>query len=243
MNNEMLDAMQQEAAKQYPNEACGLIVAKGKKSVLVPCQNVASDRRNHFTIAPIDYANAALIGEVIAVWHSHVEEPATPSEADKVGCENTDMPWYITGISKRDEGFVYEGPVLHEPHGYESPYLERPYVFGVQDCWSLVRDFYRREFDIVLGDYPRIEHFWQQGLNFFADNYEKEGMVRVDGQEPQHGDLFLIQTTGDIPNHIAIYIGNDQIMHHCHGRLSNRTVYGGYWQKHTVIHIRHKSKC
>lgn len=243
MDNALIESMNAEALRCYPNEACGLVIAKGKKPVLVPCENTASDKRNRFTIAPQDYADAAQQGEVVAIWHSHVDEPATPSEADKAGCEASELPWFITGIRKREEGFVYEGPVLHEPCGYESPYLERPYVFGVHDCWSLVRDFYKREFGIVLGDYQRVDQFWAKGLNFFVDNYENEGMVRVDGKQPERGDLFIIQTGSALPNHIAVYIGDDQILHHCHGRLSARAIYGGYWQKHTVIHLRHKSKC
>jgi cell wall-associated NlpC family hydrolase len=53
-----------------------------------------------------------------------------------------------------------------------------------------------------------------------------------------------MQTDGSgNPNHIAVYIGNEMILHHGHGRLSRRDIYGGFWQKHTTHHLRHKTKC
>ncbi len=36
------------------------------------------------------------------------------------------------------------------PCGFEMPYLGRPYVFGVFDCWMLCRDYLKREFDVEL---------------------------------------------------------------------------------------------
>jgi len=242
--DDLLAVMKTCAEKSYPNEACGLVVRVGKKSRAIECINVSATPATHFLISPQSYAQVADVGEVVGVWHTHVNGPATASPADMVGCENSEVPWYIVAIHKTDSAFGFSEMVIVEPSGFELPYLERPYAFGVLDCWSLVRDYYRREFDIALGDYPRIERFWANGHNFFGECWPQEGLVRVDGQEPQVGDLFFIQTDGTgNPNHVAIYIGDELILHHCHGRLSRRDVYGGYWAKHTQIHTRHKSKC
>lgn len=244
ISNDLVTAIQEEGARQYPNEACGVVIRKGRKSIVIPCKNNSEHPRHHFVIDIADYAAAADIGEVIGIWHTHVEEPQTPSIADKAGCENSELPWYIVGIYKTNDGFVFSNLEILEPSGFELDYLERPYAFGVLDCWSLVRDYYRREYGMKLGDYPRIERFWAEGFNFFGENWKKEGFRQLIDEEPQPGDLFLIQTdsTGN-PNHIAIYIGNEMILHHCHGRLSRRDIYGGYWQKHTTHHLRHESKC
>lgn len=236
-------AMREFGEAQYPNEACGLVVKVGKKSLPVVCRNRAEDPRNNFVMDIHDYAAAADQGEIIGVWHTHVECPNSPSDADLVGCENSGLPWYITSIHKSEDGFISDGPIVVNPSGFELPYLERPYVFGVLDCWSLVRDYYRREFGITLGDYPRIEKFWEQGHDFFGQNWKNEGMVKLIDREPIPGDLFILQTGHANPNHIAIYIGDDMILHHCHGRLSRRDIYAGYWHKHTMLHLRHESKC
>lgn len=243
-SNDLVLAIQAAGAAAYPNEACGVVIRAGKKSIPIPCKNVAEHPTMHFVIDVNDYAEAAKLGEVIGIWHTHVELPAIPSDADKVGCENSEMPWYIVGVFKAGDTFSFTDMEVVEPSGFELDYLERPYAFGVLDCWSLVRDYYRREYGIKLGDYPRIEKFWKEGYNFFGENWKNEGFRQlINDEEPRTGDLFLIQTDGEHPNHIAIYLGNEMILHHCHGRLSRRDIYGGFWQKHTTHHLRHESKC
>ncbi|MEZ6841284.1 NlpC/P60 family protein [Acinetobacter baumannii] len=37
----------------------------------------------------------------------------------------------------------------------------------------------------------------------------------------------------------ALYIGNNQFLHHVQGRLSTIDTYGGYWEKHTIRRLRH----
>ena len=235
--------IQEVGAREYPNEACGVVVRLGKKSIPIACENTAADKRNHFVISPVDYAKASDVGEIIGIWHTHIEIPPIPSDADKVGCANSELPWYIVSVYKAGDGFGFSEMTVTEPSGFELDYLERPYAFGVLDCWSLVRDYYRREYSIKLGDYPRIEKFWAEGYNFFGENWKEEGFRQLIDEEPKEGDLFLIQTDGKFPNHIAIYIGGEMILHHCHGRLSRRDIYGGYWHKHTTHHLRHESKC
>lgn len=243
-SNDLIAVIHEAGAREYPNEACGVVIRKGKKSVAIPCKNVGEHPQHFFVMDVEDYAKAADQGEIIGIWHTHPNLPPVPSDADRVGCENSEVPWYIVGVYKTEDGFDFSEMNVIEPSGFELPYLERPYAFGVLDCWSLVRDYYRREYGIKLGDYPRIERFWANGHDFFGENWKREGFVQLIDEEPKEGDLFLIQTDNSgNANHIAIYVGNEMILHHCHGRLSKRDIYGGYWQKHTMIHLRHKTKC
>lgn len=242
MANDLMDVIRPAAAEAYPNEACGVVIRVGKKSVAVPCKNTSSEPKCRFVIDPTDYALAADRGEVIGIWHTHIDIAPTPSDADLAGIENSELPWYIVSIYKKGDDFEFVGPTVTEPTGFKMGYLERPYVFGVFDCYSLVVDYYQRERGLTLGSYPHIESFWAKGFNFFGDNWAKEGFRQLIDQQPEPGDVFLIQTDKfDAPNHVAIYLGDDMIMHHCHGRLSRRDVYGGYWLKHTVAHLRHKT--
>lgn len=236
-------ALRKAAEEAYPQEACGVVLKIGRKAEIVQCRNVAQDPVNYFVMDAEDYANAADRGEVVAIWHTHTDRSAEPSEADKVGVENSGLQWYILAINKTEEGFTFEGPTLTEPTGFEMPYIGRPYVFGVMDCYSLVRDYYKREFGILLGDGPRIEFWWRSGQDLLKKGAEEQNLIVQINQEPQIGDLFLMTTEGNVPNHVAIYIGDDMILHHCHDRLSRRDVYAGYYRKHTVSHLRHISKC
>ncbi|MDW0377373.1 C40 family peptidase [Mannheimia haemolytica] len=44
----------------------------------------------------------------------------------------------------------------------------------------------------------------------------------------------------DVPNHAAIYIGDQMVVHHSPNRLSKRDLYDGYWLRHTHSIWRHK---
>lgn len=237
--------MIEEGKRQYPNEACGLILKVGGKSRAIVCKNTSAEPSSRFRIAAEEYADACRQGEVVGVWHTHTDEDAQPSEADRAACEAGGIPWYIVGISKEGEEFVVHGPVGIAPNGYRTPYLARPYVYGVHDCHTLLCDYYEWEYGIALKrDRPRIDEWWAKGYNFFSKPYfEEDGFVELIDQEPKEGDVFLLQMGSVVPSHIVIYLGNDMILHHCIGRLSTRDVFGGYWAKHAVHHLRHNSKC
>lgn len=234
------------AMQDFPNESCGLIVKVGRKSQVVRCKNVADDPRRFFVMDADDQQRAEEMGEVIAVWHTHPNGRPVPSEADRAGCTATELPWFITAIWKEGEDFRMSDTTVTLPDpDFKMPYLGRPYVFGVFDCYSLVTDYMEGEFGIVMDKklHSRIPKWWEKGINFFGDEYDALGFNRLIDQEPQPGDLFLMQIGATVPNHIAVYLGDDMILHHCHDRLSSRAVYGGFWDKHTTHHLRHKSKC
>lgn len=244
IGNDIKQSMMASGAREYPNEACGFIVKRGKKSVVVDALNTSAFPSVQFLISAEDFAKAADMGEVIGVWHTHCDIPPTPSDADRAACESLEMPWYIMSVSNiASEEFVFSEIVAVEPNGFQMGYLERPYIFGVFDCYSLVCDYYQREYSIKLGSYPHIEDWWKKGHDFFAESYKQEGFVSLVDQDVQVGDIFLIQTDGNVANHVAIYIGNDMVLHQLHGRLSRRDVYAGFWKKHTIGHLRHKTKC
>ncbi|SLY16404.1 putative phage tail protein [Klebsiella pneumoniae] len=142
----------------------------------------------------------------------------------------SDMPFHFSEMN-----VIY-------PCGFEMPYLGRPYVFGVFDCWMLCRDYLKREFDVELNANAHLHiPSWYTGDNDILDqNYRNEGLVRMaPGTEPQRGDIFFIQY-GKMPDHCAVYIGDGMIMHHQIDRLSCRAYYGGMYQKHTTHHLRHR---
>ena len=58
----------------------------------------------------------------------------------------------------------------------------------------------------------------------------------------QPGDLILMQLSSPLPNHAAIYLGDQLILHHVQQRLSSRDVYGGYYGKSTACALRHESR-
>lgn len=237
--------MREAGVRAYPKEACGVIVAAGKKAVVIECRNVSPEPKGQFIIDPQDYTAAADRGEIIGIWHTHPDFSSEASDADRVGCENSELPWFILGLHKGDSGFWFDELSMIEPCGFEMPYVGRPFAMGVLDCYTMLTDFYEREFGVEITDYPRIEASGRMGFTYFTERYEGEGFVSVMGQEPKLGDVFFTQSeSSPVPDHILIYIGNDTVMHHAIGRLSRRETYGGsVWQQRTTHHLRHVSQC
>jgi proteasome lid subunit RPN8/RPN11 len=225
----------QHAKASDPHEICGVVhVVKGRRRYC-PCANLASTPSEHFILNPADYAAAEDKGEIVAIVHSHPTTPPQPSAADQIVCNNTGLPWVI--VNPKTEAWGY-----CEPATFELPYVGREFVFGVVDCYSLVRDWYNREWGLNLADFDRRDLFWERGENLYVDGYKSQGFRKVPFEELQYGDAILMQLGADLPNHAAIYLGDQQILHHVQGRLSSRDVLGGYYVKSTAMVLRHESR-
>ena len=223
------------AQAEDPRESCGLIhVLKGRRHYF-PCRNIAATPDEHFVLDPTDYAAAEDLGEVVAVVHSHPITQPEPSVADQIGCNNSGLPWLIVNPKTEAWGGC-------EPKEFELPYVGREFVFGMVDCYSLVRDWYGKEFGLQLSDYERRDLFWERGENLYLDNFRRERFHKISFDELQYGDALLMQLGSNLPNHAAIYIGDQQILHHIQGRLSSRDVLGSYYTKNTAMVLRHESR-
>lgn len=223
------------AKAEDPRECCGLIVVIKGRRRYIPCRNIASTPDEHFMLDPADYAAAEDQGEIIAVVHSHPTTQPIPSPADRLSCNATGLPWFIVNPKIEQWGGC-------EPEHFELPYVGREFVFGVVDCYSLVRDWYAREWGLELADFSRRDQFWERGENLYVDNYKSQGFRQIEFNELERGDAILMQLSSPLPNHAAIYLGDQQILHHIQGRLSSRDVYGGYYVKNTAMVLRHESR-
>lgn len=223
------------AADTAPKECCGLIIinARGEQEY-ARCENISQNGHDTFVMHPEDYAAAEERGTIAAIVHSHPFESPAPSQADMVGISAGTVPWVIVNH-----------PVGHytvtDPSNYIAPLVGRVFTHGILDCYTLVRDYYKQECGIELPHVEREDDWWNTGKNLYLDNMEAAGFVRVDGSAPQVHDGFLMQIRSPVPNHAAVYLGDEIILHHMYNRLSSRDVYTGYWNKVTVVHLRHGS--
>ena len=103
------------------------------------------------------------------------------------------------------------------------------YIFGENDCWALARDFYKEEFNITLPTMKFKDDWWEEGLNYFDDLFDKFGFIEV--EEPQRGDIIIFKIYNNIPNHCGVYLEEDIFMHHAENRLSCRESLYPFWIK------------
>lgn len=241
IDEEVIKAIAQHAAAEYMvvdakgahRECCGLVVVRKGRQRYVPCRNVA-DKNEHFVLHPEDYAAAEDMGEIVLVVHSHPNESPEPSQADKVSCEAFGLPWLIMN-------WPTGRWVQFAPNGYKAPLVGRVFAHGILDCYSLVRDYYRERCAIELPEYERPDEWWLKGHDLYRQHFEEAGFVVLREQPLKPHDAFLMQVGAAIPNHAAVYVGENYILHHQMGRLSSKDVYGGWYQNITTHHLRHRS--
>ena len=227
------EAALKHAKEQDPRESVGvLIVIKGKEQYY-PCNNLSTYSQQCFILDPEDYVKADALGEITAIVHSHPVTPPSPSQADKVSCEQSGLKWHIVNPKTETWGYC-------EPTGYKPPLIGRQWVWGVTDCWSLVRDYYKEQHNIQLLDYQRPttpQDFLDNPL--FEQYAERTGFVELNKDEKlQKGDVLLMSILHPTLNHVAIFLG-DEILHHLADRLSTREPYNEWLLKCTGKRYRY----
>lgn len=236
MREKLLDAIRQHVAAEYPKEACGLIVQSGQQQIYIPCRNIADKPEETFTLSPEDQLAARARGEIIMLIHSHPDVVRlVPSELDRTQCDWSGIEWGI--MSWPDGDFCTISP------REDRDYAGRQWVLGYADCWSLIREFYLREYGIVLGNYSVPYEWWESGKErLYDDNWEREGFVEIAAGAMQPGDIIMMSVQASVTNHAAVYVGDNIILHHLFGHLSSRTPYGKYYRDRTVRVVRHKDR-
>ena len=217
--------------REAPREACGLIVS-GK---YVPCKNAHATPESNFAIEAKEYARAEKRGTIEAIFHSHPGDYNKFSTHDATACRASNLPWVMYCMATDDWHYA-------DPTG-NAPYEGRQWHYGIHDCYSLARDFHRREFNIELSDFDRGEEMeWTNPeWNMFERNFANQGFISCDGAL-QKGDMLLMHLQAPLPNHVGVFLdANTNIFYqHLLGRLSEANVYGGYWAKNTSKVLRHK---
>lgn len=244
VTNKLKTAILDHAKTEYPLESCGVVI----NNSYIPCQNL-STTVDQFYIAPEDLVEAEKLGTIQAYVHSHPDGTTEASEPDLIGISNHNKTWLIASYP--------EGEVArYEPNAYVSSLLGRQYYHGLQDCYSIVRDYYSRELNIDLNDYERIDRWWESkdSESLYINNFKAEGFLEVHDKIRQHDViLFTLGRTAHV-NHAGVYLGSNTLtseeteqvigdnlfIHHPYNKESVREIYGNYWNDRTTFILRHK---
>ena len=217
--------------EDYPEEGCGLLINKRGKIVWKKCKNVAENKLETFQISPDDYVSARLSGDIYAIVHSHPDFSCEPSESDKKASDHLGIPYIIYSLPEVEK-------YTYTPKKLENSLIGRDYEFGTNDCWSLVRDYYRKELDIELPMLEFEDDWWEKGLNYFKDLPDSFGFIKV--EEPQKHDVIIFNVFSSVGNHCGVYLDDGIFLHHAENRLSCRESIYGIWGKYIMEYYRCK---
>jgi len=206
-----------EAGQAAPDtEICGLIIDDGQGWQYLAADNLSAVPASEFRLSARQLEQAKSRYHRVVIFHTHPNGPACPSIQDMTGCAESAVPWLILGYHEAMPQFCCLG-------WPEQPPLERrPYIHGVTDCYSLIRDYYQHQFSLGLADYPRQWGWWHQGDDMYQRYFEQAGFYRLEDNAPlRTGDVFLAAIRSQVANHGGIYLGDGLIFHHLAGRLAH----------------------
>lgn len=223
-------------SEENPNEEiCGFIYHTLSDVFIYPARNIADNREEFFLIDPKDFIKCEGLGQIIGIYHSHVNYPSVFSPDDIETSEEWILPMYV--YSLQDKMFKE-----YRPKNYKVSLEGRPFIWGTYDCFSIVRDYFWQNFNIHISDYDRDETFNGSNKSIILDNFEKEDFHSVgDLSCFKKHDVLLYTSRQFYPHHFSIFLGNSRVLEHCMHRLSEVSMVGGNrpMKLHSILRYNH----
>jgi proteasome lid subunit RPN8/RPN11 len=230
-------------------ECCGIIIERKGKLQAIKCENSAKNKNKRFKISRAELNERKKTDKIVAFYHSH--------EGNELSIQDRAV------LSKLNlKSIVCNSKTLEinefEPDNKISPIVGRPFIAGVLDCVELVKDFYKKTFNIIISDltheirtieWSNFENDVKSGkyldwnskdYQFLLNFYLSNGFVEVSKDNPQDLDLLLFRFPFcETPTHVMIF-NNDRIIHHPYEQDSKIEKYSKYYQKYSVNCLRYK---
>lgn len=105
--------------------------------------------------------------------------------------------------------------------------LGRNWQYGVNDCYTLLRDFYKLR-GVDLPDFPRPDCL-EKSHSIFLKHAKEIGFHRISFLSRGFGDVLVMNLGTRHPNHAAIYVGDMRIIHQRQNSLSAETGLASYY--------------
>jgi cell wall-associated NlpC family hydrolase len=120
--------------------------------------------------------------------------------------------------------------------------LGRRFTMGEKDCFSLVIDFFKINFDIDIKNYARPTDWNSDVIDIIGLAHPHEGFEKVLDWEKnlQPADVLCMALGTSVPNHYAVNLGGNEILHHLYQGKSLVEPLRGAYRKSTCYVLRHK---
>lgn len=122
------------------------------------------------------------------------------------------------------------------------PLIGRDFLWGVRDCYALLCDLYLENFGIALTDFARPSDWSSDSESLIRNLYELDGFEMMANWKPKDlrpADVLCMAIGESEPNHIAIYVGDNKIIHHLYGRRSSEEPFRDFFRVTTCFALRH----
>lgn len=247
LNTEQLDKIKTHTLTCYPEECCGVITDID----FFPIKNIAPEPKGAFQMDKDIYNDYVKNNNVIGIYHSHIREFGvnygyiskfdlrTPSPRDVLSQKAMGIPFLIGGT----DGETFELPIEY-PQDQNTSLHGRPFMFYLNDCFTLMRDYYFQTYGINIK--PHHESFdWinkGEGIVYpFYDAFMEEwGFHEIPIEEAEEGDVVIMSVRGTA-NHMGVLVGDNRILHHMIGQLSGSESRARI-QSYVHKYLRHKDK-
>lgn len=117
-----------------------------------------------------------------------------------------------------------------------------PYLEGKDDCYGLVRAYFKHNYQVVLPNYARPLAFDHGGIDLIGTlkNNEDCEIVPMAKAFFKTGDVLIFSVRSDRDNHFGIYVGNNMFIHHLINRRSEESNIDSVWFNRLTTVLRHK---
>jgi len=215
LNKKIKSDIKKHALKEKPKECCGLVFESNGSLNIQACSNTSEIPEKHFSISPRDYLKATQKGSIKAVYHSHLSNNDRFSPNDILHSRAHQLPFLLychgkdsfsTFLPQKNKTFLYD----------------RIFKIGESDCYTFVKEYYSN-LGIKLAGYNNLGNDWhKKNPNLIQDLFslnKNDPNLPISELSPKsefkkHDVLVFEFIKGAGANHVAVYLGNNQIMHH-----------------------------
>lgn len=234
ITNKIKKIIKQEALAVYPNECCGFVVEKDNEHIVIPCENIAKNKFNDFMISAKDFLNIKEKHNILWLYHNHTDIEDF-SLLDKKTADNLSINLLLY-INKLDEFKVF-----YHKDFKNLNYLFKPHDDYKNNCFNLIKNYFKNELNLNLEiDNNLINTKKIEDLNveeIALNNYQLNNLyILNDKKNIKKNDILLLNDR--ISDHLAVYLGNNKILHQPIHKVSIIEDYTDKYKKQTKLIFR-----
>lgn len=215
LSNNIKNKIKNHALRDTTKECCGFLIDNSQDVDVFECSNTSEHPQGHFSISPKDYLKASKKGSIKAVYHSHNSNNDNFSPHDILHSRAHKIPFVLYCSPKNS--FRSFDPKKNKTFLYD-----KIFKIGESDCYTLVKDHYS-SLGIKLHGYNSLGDDWhKKNPNLIQDLFElnkNDPSLPIFELPPEtelkkHDVLVFEFIKGTGANHVAVYLGEDEIIHH-----------------------------